>query len=152
MKIIDVAIDEKHSRWFKRNRRWPVRVLCTDRTVQVEGGTTYTMLNAPDGVRLFKFMSDTSVIEVGVISKDLLKRPLSEAARYDLGAIRSALWGVKYPAPLAYRMLGGDLVHPGPCFQKYDGIMVRDTLFCINSDERDDDDKMVLCAVCKERF
>jgi hypothetical protein len=152
MKVIEVAIDEKHSRWFKQNRRWPVRVLYDDKTVQVEGGSSYKILKTPEGLKLFKFLTETTVLEVGTISKELLIRPISEAARYDLGAIRAALWGVKYPAPLAYRMRGGDLVHPGKCFQKYSGVMVKDTLFYINGDDDDTDDEAPFCAVCKERF
>lgn len=142
---VEVVIPDKYAVWFRKHRTWPVRVRTSRNSAVVEGGQPYR-IHAVNKEHLvaYRALAD-EFIAVGEITKHGLLRPLSDAARHDLGAIRAALFRTNYPAPIAYEMGNRELVHPGACFNKHRSTLIRRTLFTVSNEE-------ARCAVCAEAF
>jgi len=142
--LIPVEVPVRYAKWFRRHRAWPVQVEVGERSVRVLGGQAYGMRKMGARHVLYREMG-CEVLPMGEISKQGVWRPLSDAARHDLGAIRAALFSVSYPAPLAYEMGNRDLVHPGECFNKHPSGMIRKTHYSVSDEEK-------RCVICKEPF
>jgi hypothetical protein len=143
MVTIDVPV--KFKKWFEKYRQWPVKVHLTDTTGQVVGGQPYKLWRvSAHKVVAYRQVGQT-VLPAGEMTPQGLLRPVSDAAKHDLGAIRAAIFRTSYPAPLAYEMGNRDLVHPGECFNKHVSVLIRRTLYSVGNEEH-------CCAICKEVF
>lgn len=143
----EVAIPKKMSDWFKANRRWPVRanINLSTLTAQLEGGTAYKIyVVKKDEYCFYRVLPNSTVLELGRVSRNGLSRTVSEAASHDLRVFRTVLFGCKYPGPVAYRMANGDTVHVGTCFDSHPSVIIKKTMFRAPHE--------VLCAICKEGF
>jgi hypothetical protein len=143
---VQVEIPVKFAGWFREFRRWPVLAWATASRAQVAGGEPY-ILHAVNNkaVTAGRCLRSGSILNMGTITPSGIVRPTSEAARHDLGVIRTLLYKATYPAPMAYEMPNRRLVHPGDCFLKHPSALVRRTLYSVRNDE-------ARCDVCEERF
>lgn len=140
-----VAIPKKYATWFQKNRQWPVTVTTTPTSAKVSGGKPYRLHHlGHDRVAVYRDFNGEG-IPMGEITPQGILRPLSDAARHDLGVIRAAIFGVSYPAPMTYVMGNRDLVHPGPCFNKHHSVLIKKVLHSVSDEE-------ARCSVCKEAF
>ena len=146
MSQIQIDVPAKYRAWFGKHRSLPVTVALTPDTARVEGATdTYRLHTVrPGRVAVLRLLNDQA-LNLGEIDRHGVHRPLSVTALHDLGAIRAAMFGASYPAPLAYQMDGGDLVHPGRCFEEHPSVMIRKTHYSMKRDE-------ARCAVCEGPF
>jgi hypothetical protein len=142
---VEISIPDKYAKWFKKHRNFPVRVQVGARSGCVSGGSPYSLHRvSPVHITAYRQVG-CSTLAVGEITSQCLLRPISEAARHDLGVIRAAIFKTSYPAPLAYEMGNKDLVHPGSCFNKHASVLIRRTLFSVGDEEAH-------CVICKETF
>ena len=142
---VSVDVPKKYALWFEQHRAYPVQVQLTTRNATVIKGPTY-QIHAVNSERIAAYKPlNSGMLCVGEVTKFGVIRPLSDAARHDLGIIRSVAFKTSYPAPLAYEMVNKDFVHPGDCFNKHRSVLIRRTHFSMRNDE-------ARCAICKEAF
>ena len=82
---------------------------------------------------------------VGEFDKYTVRKTLNDRLMRQVGAIRSAVYGVSFPAPLAYVLRDHSLVHPGPCFDGHQERITIRALYTVKNEE-------ARCCVCKEAF
>ena len=139
-----VEVPKKWSKWIKRHRQWPVIVQITETTGRVLGGDPYRLHVVKDEIKAVKETA-TGPLLIGTITECGVFRPISDAARHDLGLIRAVIFKKAYPAPVAYEMMNGDFVHPGKCFNDHPSVQVRRVVFTTQQvDDR--------CNICEESF
>lgn len=143
--MVTVEIPVKFRKWFEKHRELPVRVEITETSGQVAGGRPYRLQRVkPDKIIAYTYVGE-SAFSCGEITPHCIRRPVSDAAKHDLGVIRAALFNTPYPAPLAYEMKNRDLVHPGDCFNRHSSVLIKRTLHSVGDEE-------ARCAICKETF
>jgi len=84
-------------------------------------------------------------VVVGEFDKHTVRRTLNDRLLRKVGVIRSAVYGVSFPAPLAYVLKDYSLVHPGPCFDRHSECITIRAMYNM----KDEDAR---CCVCKESF
>jgi hypothetical protein len=82
---------------------------------------------------------------VGKFDKASVRHTLSERFAHEINLIRTAVYGVKFPAPVAYVLRDYALVHPGACFDKHPELITLKALYSIKDED-------LRCCVCKEPF
>lgn len=143
---VDVAVDvSAHIKWFETNRTLPLRVTVRAGLAEVSGAPRPYLLRK-QGLEAYAAIQvfDRDAMVMGKIFKHSIYKPVSDAARHDLGAIRAAVFSMSYPAPLAYVLPKHELVHPGECFGRYPGNIVKNVLHSVSGNQR--------CVVCGGAF
>ena len=143
--MVTVEIPLKFRKWFEKHRELPVRVAITETSGMVAGGRAYRLQRIKSDKIVAYTCVGASVFPCGEITPHCIRRPISDAAKHDLGVLRAVLFDTTYPAPLAYEMKNRDIVHPGECFNKHPSVLIKRTLYSVGDDE-------AKCAICKETF
>ena len=134
---------EELSKWWAEQKRLPLRVALQGTRANVSG-SEYALAPRRDGS--FVVSRPGGSLVVGVINEYGVRESLTTAFFNELSAIRSAVFGKSYPAPLAYEMPGNEFVHPGPCFDEHPSTRIVRTKYQLG------EFSSRLCAVCHERF
>lgn len=144
-----VEIPPRLSKWFVANRVWPVTAYMLPKLgiAQVKGGAPYRVhVVKKDHYAFIRVLEESNTpIVLGELSRNGVRRALSEAAKHDISVFRQLLFGGKYPGPLAYLMAGGDYVHVGECFDAHPSAFIKRTIFTLKSADE-------CCSICKEGF
>lgn len=82
---------------------------------------------------------------VGEFDQHTVRHTVNDRLLRQMSVLRTAIYGVSFPAPLAYVLRDGSLVHPGPCFSKHVESVTLRALFSV----KDEDAR---CSICKEAF
>lgn len=142
---LTIEIPDTHTGYWREAKRFPVTVAVTDRFVTVAGKRFSFVRNDRGGYFCYRTQPAFSLL--GEVYAYGVRKALTADLHLELSAARVALFpGTTYPSPLCYEMRGGALVHPGPCFDRYPGSIVKTTKYQITGADE------VACAVCKERI
>ena len=107
--------------------------------------STYRLLRLGDALHAVRPANPGLVL--GEIHPSGVRRALTTAFQRELGAIHAAMYVLAAPAPLAYQLRDGTLVHPGKCFMRAEETLIAQTHFSLDRILEDP-----VCAVCGERF
>jgi hypothetical protein len=138
-----ISVPRKYRGWF--NNKTEVTVEMNEGCASVNGepwlqlvpltGERYAVVKPRAG----------SAIVVGEFDKYTVRKTLNDRLMRQVGAIRSAVYGVSFPAPLAYVLRDRSLVHPGPCFDGHQERVTLRALYTVKNEE-------ARCCVCQEAF
>lgn len=128
--------------WWRRHGGFPIAIRVEGFLAKV-GKSEYRLTPFKDG---FVCTRPNSTVPLGEIYEYGVRKALTNTFFHELGALRAVIYGKTCPAPLCYEMRNGDLVHPGPCFQKHPSSLIRKTRYNLTEDAD------LVCAVCQERF
>lgn len=143
-RAVTIKMTEERSAHWKSQGRWPVVVAVNGPSVRV-CGTAYRL--APNnGGGYYCYRPAPSYTVIGEIYKYGVRGSMNDDLHRELSAIRSAIYGATYPAPLCYELRGGALVHPGPCYDKHPQSVIKTTRFHLSPTVAR------VCATCGERF
>ena len=141
---VTIEMTKERSEYWKSQERWPVVVEINAQSVRVCGTAYRIAPNAYGGY--FCYRPAPSYAVLGEIYKYGVRGAMNDDLHRELSAIRSAVFGTSYPAPLCYELRGGALVHPGPCYDKHPQSVIKTTKYHLSPTVAR------TCATCGERF
>jgi hypothetical protein len=142
--VVSVAIPQKFRKWFSDSPQMSVQLqgeiarINSDPHYQLRpvAGGSYAVLR-PDNPPALRIVGQFDALRV--------HHTLNNRFLRDINLIRSAVYDVHFPAPIAYVLRDYSLIHPGPCFDSHKEIITLKALYSI----KDEDAR---CCVCKEPF
>lgn len=140
---VEVSIPKKFRAWFSAKTALTLHLKGDQ--VDLPGGLSCRLVPMASGGFAVVRSSGASGVVVGEFDKYTVRRTLNDRILRQVGAIRAAVYGVSYPAPLAYVLQDYSLVHPGPCFEAHSASVTLKALYSV----KDEDAR---CCVCKEAF
>jgi len=122
-----------------------VSVELNKRYATVPSGARYELRRLPDGYAVLRTQASGPLSCVGEFNEHTVRKTLSDKLSADVGLIRAAVYGVSFPAPLAFVMRNKDLVHPGACFDAHPECITLRSLYAIKRND-------ARCAICDGAF
>jgi hypothetical protein len=140
---VEVQIPKKFRAWFSAKPSLTLHLKGDQ--VDLPGVLNCRLVPVASGGFAVVRGSGVAGVVVGEFDKYTVRRTLNDRILRQVGAIRSAVYGVSYPAPLAYVLQDYSLVHPGECFEAHSERVTLKALYSV----KDEDAR---CCVCKEAF
>jgi hypothetical protein len=135
---VEVAVPKKFRTWF--SAKDSLCVTLQGDVVKIMDGPPLRIVPTDHGYAAMR-----GKMVVGEFDQHTVRRTVNDRLLRQMSVLRSAIYGVSFPAPLAYVLRDGSLVHPGPCFSKHAESVTLRALFSV----KDEDAR---CSICKEAF
>ena len=140
---IEIQIPKKFRAWFAARESLTVRL--AGGHVSLPGTDKWRVVPLASGSFAVVRGEGQGGVVVGEFDKHTVRRTLNDRILRQVGVIRSAVYGVSYPTPLAYVLRDHSLVHPGECFEEHHERVTLKALYNIKAED-------ARCCVCKEAF
>lgn len=140
---VQVSIPKRFRSWFAEHAT--VEVQLDGGGAAVPGESPYRIIPLTSGGYAVARGRGSNALVVGEFDQYTVRRTLNNRVLRQIGVLRSAVYGVSFPAPVAYVLGDYSLVHPGECFNKHEDSMTRKALYSVKDEE-------ARCCICKEPF
>lgn len=142
--VVSVEILPKFRSWFSDSRT--MRVALNGEMVAINDQSHYQLRPLATGrFAVIRPGSPPALSVVGELDKARVRHTLNNRFAREINLIRSAVYGVNFPAPVAYVLRDYALVHPGECFENHPEIVTLKALYSLK-------DEGARCCVCDEPF
>jgi len=142
--VVAVEIPQKFRSWFSDSKTMTVAL--QGEAVAINDQSRYQLRPVATGrFAVIRPGSPPALSVVGEFDKSRVRHTLNNRFAREINLIRAAVYGVNFPAPVAYVLRDYALVHPGECFEKHPEIVTLKALYSL----KDEDAR---CCVCKEPF
>lgn len=135
---VQVEVPKKFRSWF--GARAQLEVSVSGDVAQILGGPPLRVVPTLQGYAVLR-----GQMVVGEFDKHTVRKTVNDRLLRQMSVLRAAIYGVSFPAPLAYVLRDEALVHPGDCFSKHPDSVTLRALYSV----KDEDAR---CCVCKEPF
>lgn len=142
---VAIEIPRKFRAWFPEHQG-AVPVELNGKTAKVGNGSLYT-LQPLAGARyaVLRPGVPAGLAVAGVFDRVGVHQTLNNRFLHELNILRSAVFDVAFPAPLAYVLRDLSLVHPGPCFDQHHDVVTLRAVYSLKEDN-------ARCVVCGRPF
>lgn len=141
---VEVYIPAKFRSWFSKAESISVKLHAD--TAVVDDKSSYRLHPLADGrYAVLRPDGPPALRVVGEFDAKRVRHTLNNRFSREINVIRSAVYGLSFPAPVAYVLRDHSLVHPGPCFEEHADVVTLKALYTIKKDD-------ARCCVCQEPF
>lgn len=139
---VTIEVPRKFRTWFP-GHEGAVPVELNGKRATIRGESEY-VLQPLEGLRYAALRPGVpaGLAVAGEFDRVGVHNTLNNRFLHELNLLRTAVFGVSFPAPLAYVLKDLSMVHPGPCFDSHADVITLRAVYSL----KEDNERCVICG------